>query len=95
MVIVIVTWGCILYSDETLIELGEHGPVWVQRPVGTAFDPEYMSHKEPHPERVCVWACFSRSGVGDIHIFTENLDAVRNESYLSITSYSISSSFIP
>jgi DDE superfamily endonuclease/Transposase len=69
-------WGSVLYSDETLIELTPHGQIWVQRPIGKAFDHQYMSHRVPHPPRVCVWACFSRSGIGDIHVFTENLDAI-------------------
>jgi transposase len=68
-------WACVLYSDETLVELTPHGPVWVQRPIGAAFDPAYISNKELHPERVCVWGCFARSGVGDLYMFDENLEA--------------------
>jgi transposase len=69
-------WGTVLFSDETHVELGERkAQVWVQRPVGTAFDPEYMNHKVSHPQRVSAWGCFSASGVGDIAIFTEMLDA--------------------
>jgi hypothetical protein len=68
-------WGTVVFSDETHIHLGQHGQVWVQRPPGHAFDFEYMSNKIPHAERVSVWGCFSRSGVGDIDIFTDMLDA--------------------
>jgi transposase len=68
-------WSTVLYSDETLVELGTHGIEWVQRPVGRAFDPEYLTNKKPHPDRICVWACFAKSGVGHIHMFTEDLDA--------------------
>jgi hypothetical protein len=68
-------WATVIYSDECHIELGDHGQVWVQRPVGAAFDYEYMSHKMAHPPRVSVWACFCQSGIGGIEIFTENLDA--------------------
>ena len=64
-----------IYSDETHIELGAHGQNWVQRPVGKAFDYHYMVDKKvPHPPRVSVWACFSKKGVGEMAIFTENLD---------------------
>ena len=35
-----------------------------------------MSHKVPHPQRVSVWGCFSRSGLGDIAICTDNLDSI-------------------
>lgn len=43
-----------MLSDETHIELGENRQVWVQRPIGKAFDDEYMSYKVPHPQRVSV-----------------------------------------
>jgi transposase len=68
-------WSLVLFSDETHIEMGEHGQIWVRRPVGAALDPKYMAHKQPHPDRVSVWACVSTRGLGAIHIFTENLDA--------------------
>ena len=76
-------WGTVLFSDETHIELGERkAQVWVQRPAAAAFDPEYMSHKVAHPQRVSAWGCFSASGVGDIAIFTENLDAKKMKAIL-------------
>jgi hypothetical protein len=68
-------WSLVLFSDETHIEMGEHGQVWVRRPVGEALNPEYTANREPHPDRVSIWACISSRGLGAIHIFTENLDA--------------------
>jgi transposase len=69
-------WATVIFSDETHIELGTTGRVWVQRPAGHAFDYEYVSRtKISHPKRVSAWGCFSRNGVGDICIFTEMLDA--------------------
>jgi transposase len=69
-------WATVIFSDETHIELGTTGRVWVQRPAGCAFDYEYMSPtKMSHPKRVSAWGCFSRNGVGDIDIFTDMLDA--------------------
>ena len=35
----------------------------------------YMSHKVPHPDRVSVWGCFSSNGLGDLVVFTDNLDS--------------------
>src|SRR4051794_16886313 len=32
--------------------------------------------KEKHAPKVHVWGCMSAAGVGEIHVFTENLDAV-------------------
>jgi hypothetical protein len=67
-------WSLVLFSDETHIEMGQHGQIWVRRPVGEAYNPTYMAHYEPHPERVSIWACISSRGLGAIHIFTDNLD---------------------
>jgi transposase len=59
------------------------GQVWVQRPLGKAFDSEYMVHKVAHPPRVSAWGCFSGGGLGRIDIFTHNLDAPYMKAILS------------
>ena len=51
------------------------GQVWVQRPIGEAFNQEYAVSTVKHPPKVHVWACFCANGVGRIHVFTENLDS--------------------
>jgi hypothetical protein len=76
-------WDTVLFSDECHIELGPHGQVWVQRPLGAAFNPRYMTHKLPHPDRVSIWGCMSGAGVGDIHVFTDTLDAPLMRTILS------------
>ena len=58
------------------IRIGPQGQTWVQRPIGEAFDPQYCVEKEKHAPKVHVWGCMSAAGVGAIHVFTENLDAV-------------------
>jgi transposase len=68
-------WGEIMFSDETHIHLGQRGQIWAQRPAGKAYDYEYMSHKESHPDRVSIWGCFCSKGVGGIEVFTDVLDA--------------------
>jgi len=68
-------WDLVLFSDEAHIELGPHGQVWVQRPYGASFEPEYMTSKRPHPQRVSMWACFSGKGLGEIEIFTDILES--------------------
>ena len=69
-------WGTVLFSDETHIELGERkAQVWVQRPAAAAFDSEYMSHKVASSATSLCMGMLLASGVGDIAIFTENLDA--------------------
>ena len=75
-------WDTVLFSDETHIELGPHGQVWVQRPLGAAFEPQYMTTKAAHPDRISIWGCFSGRGLGDIEIFTDILDAPKLRSIL-------------
>jgi hypothetical protein len=69
-------WKLVLWSDEMSIRIGPQGQTWVQRPIGEAFDPQYCVEKEKHAPKVHVWGCMSAAGVGEIHVFTENLDAV-------------------
>ena len=68
-------WDTVLFSDETHICLEAPVSNWVQRPVGTAFDPQYTTRKVAHPKRVSIWGCFSEKGVGKICIFESMLDA--------------------
>src|ERR1700733_3750722 len=68
-------WAEVFFSDETHVEMGEHGQIWVQRPIGAAFDYHYMSHKVPHPDRASMWVCFCKAGVGCIAIFQYKVNA--------------------
>jgi transposase len=76
-------WDTVLFSDETHIELGPHGQVWVQRPLGAAFEPQYMTTKVPHPDRISIWGCFSGRGLGEIEVFDDMLDAAKMRGILS------------
>jgi hypothetical protein len=67
-------WDTVLWSDETSIQLGPSGQTWVQRPIGAAWDPAYVVHKRKHPPKVHLWGCMSAAGVGECHLFTENLE---------------------
>jgi len=69
-------WKSVIFSDECHVEMGEHGPVWVQRPVGTANEAPYLTTKVPHPKRVSIWGCFSWFGVGPIYVFTQTLNSI-------------------
>jgi hypothetical protein len=70
-------WGRVIFSDETHIEVYGRSRVWVQRPVGAAYDPEYMSQHTPHSERVSLWGCFCARGIGQAEIFVGAFDAQR------------------
>lgn len=67
-------WTKVLWSDEMSIHCGPQGQTWVQRPIGEEWNQEYTVEKRKHAPKVHVWACFSASGVGGIHVFTENLE---------------------
>jgi hypothetical protein len=76
-------WERVLFSDETYVELGPHGQVWVQRPVGEKFNPDYMANRIPHPERVSLWGCFSAKEIGQAEIFIGEFDAARYKDILA------------
>jgi len=68
-------WDRVIFSDETHIEVYGRSRVWVQRPAGRAFDPDYMVERVPHSERVSLWGCFSARGVGQAEIFVGEFNA--------------------
>ena len=51
-------WEKVIFSDETHLYIGPQGQVWVQRPLGEAYNPDYMINQVAHPERVSIWGCF-------------------------------------
>ena len=55
----------------------------MRRPVGEALNPLYTLHKQTHPVKVNVWACFSAAGQGFSYIFSDNLDAPLAKKILS------------
>jgi transposase len=76
-------WDMVLFSDETHIEMGPHGQVWVQRPLGAAYDPQYMTNQETHPDKISLWGCFSGRGLGDLEVFSSTLDGPLMKTILS------------
>ena len=51
--------------------------------MGEALNPLYTLHKQAHPVKVNVWACFSAAGQGFSYIFSDNLDAPLTKKILS------------
>jgi hypothetical protein len=70
-------WESVIFSDETHIELNQHGQVWVQRPVGAAFDPQYVAPHKLHSGRVTLWGCFCAKEIGQAEVFVGEFDAVK------------------
>jgi transposase len=68
-------WQQVIFADEKCFYgKGFCGRIWVRREKGAALEPQYTIHKQAHPVKVNVWACFSAAGQGYIHIFNENFD---------------------
>jgi hypothetical protein len=70
-------WDCVIFSDETHVELSPSGQVWVQRPVGAERDPEYSVPHKLHSERVTLWGCFCSKEIGQAEIFVGEFDATK------------------
>jgi transposase len=69
-------WTRVMCADEKNFYCDGHtGQAWVRRPVGRAFDPQYTTHTEAHPEYVRVWGCVSAHGQGDIVFLDGPLDS--------------------
>ena len=58
-------WKQAIYADEKYFYgKGFCGRIWVRREKGEALNPDYTIHKQAHPVKVNVWACFAASGQG-------------------------------
>lgn len=70
-------WECVIFSDETYIEVYGRSKVWVQRPPGTAYESQYICKHVPHSDRVSLWGCFCAKGIGTAEIFVGVFDAAK------------------
>lgn len=68
-------WDTLIFSDEVHFCLGHHGQVWVQRPPGTAYEPQYCKPHEEPLAKVTLWGCFCSKGIGTGRIFLGELNS--------------------
>jgi transposase len=68
-------WDTVIFSDEVHFRLGHHGQVWVQRPPGTAYDPQYCKPPDEPAYTVTLWGCFCAQGIGAGRIFLGELNS--------------------
>jgi transposase len=68
-------WDTAIFSDEVHFCLGHHGQVWVQRPPGTAYEPQYCKPYEEPLAKVTLWGCFCSKGIGTGRIFLGELNS--------------------
>ena len=62
-------WTKVLWSDEMSIRLGPQGQTWVQRPIGAAWILPTWAQAQ------ASWGCMSAAGVGECHLFVQNLES--------------------
>ena len=69
-------WKHVLWSDESNFNLfGSNGKIMVRRSTMEEYDPKYTVPTVKHNGGgVMVWACFSRSGVGNLCFIEGNMD---------------------
>lgn len=68
-------WDTVIFSDEVHFCLGHPGQVWVQRPPGRAYDPQYCKPPEEPAYTVTLWGCFCAKGMGAGRIFLGELNS--------------------
>lgn len=69
-------WAKVLFSDESkFMMFGSDGIQYVRRPKGTRNDPKFQLPTVKHGGgNIMVWGCFSRDGVGPLHLIEETMD---------------------
>jgi transposase len=67
-------WDTVIFSDEVHFCLGHHGQVWVQRPPGTAYEPQYCKPADEELYKITLWGCFCSKGAGTARIFIGELN---------------------
>lgn len=75
-------WSRMFFSDETSFYLGQHGRVYVQRPVGKALDSKYTYKEDPLKGKVSLWACICGDGLGHAELFAGSLDSTQHRDIL-------------
>lgn len=68
-------WDTVICSDEVHFCLGHHGQVWVQRPPGRAYEPQYCKPPDEPAYTVTLWGCFCSQGMGAGRIFLGELNS--------------------
>lgn len=69
-------WKRVLFTDETkLNKRGSDGKVWTWRRTGELLKPKHVKTTIKHDDSVMVWGCFNSTGIGDIHILDDIMNA--------------------
>jgi hypothetical protein len=70
-------WGRVIFADEAYIYLGQHGQLWVQRPVDHEFILQYMAVTGPVNQKIGAWGAFSAKGTAPIHLYEDTMNMER------------------
>jgi transposase len=78
-------WCRVMFSDETHFYLGHQSREYVQRPPGTALDPNYTRKENERLEgKVSLWGCICAKGLGHAELYDDSFNARRYQSILQL-----------
>jgi hypothetical protein len=70
-------WARVMFADEAYIYLGQHGQIWVQRPVDQEYILQFMAVAGPLNQKIGAWGAFSARGIAPIHLYTDTMNMQR------------------
>ena len=69
-------WRKVLFTDETKInKMGSDGRKWTWKKKGEPLERKHVKITVKHDASIMAWGCFGASGVGNIHVIEEKMNA--------------------
>jgi hypothetical protein len=66
-----------MFTDETYIDVASSRSHFVRRGIGEPLRDAHTTTRRAFTQRVMVWGCFARTGVGALHVCTQTMTASR------------------
>ena len=73
-------WSKVIFSDESMIKIGDNHRVYVWKKKGEGYRPDLYGEKENSIKsrfKVMVWGCVSYNGIGTLDFMDGNIDSVK------------------
>ncbi len=69
-------WKRVLFTDETKInKMGSDGRRWTWKRKGELLKPKHVKKTVKHDDSIMAWGCFNSTGVGDIYVLKDYMNA--------------------